>query len=56
MNHKRLGEIFQGIYDRFDKMRPISLEELENETLNALSLTKLQRLAKGRQRSPRVLE
>ena len=36
MNHKRLREIFQGIYDRFDKMRPTSLEELENETLDAM--------------------
>lgn len=36
MDHKTLGEIFQGIYDRFDEMRPTSLDELENETLAAM--------------------
>jgi hypothetical protein len=36
MNHKTLGEIFQEIYDRFDEMRPTSLDELENETLDAM--------------------
>jgi hypothetical protein len=36
MDHKTLGEIFQGIYDRFDKMSPTSLDELEKETLDAM--------------------
>jgi hypothetical protein len=36
MDHKTLGEIFQGIYDRFEGMRPTSLDELENETLDAM--------------------
>ena len=36
MDHKALGEIFQDIYDSFDAMEPTNLDELENETLNAM--------------------
>ena len=37
MDHKRLGEIFQEIYDEFSGMAPTSLDRLENAVLDAMS-------------------
>ena len=36
MDHKTLGEIFQGIYDEFSAMKPTSLDELEDKVLRAM--------------------
>ena len=36
MDHKALGEIFQGIYEEFSEMKPTSLDELEDKVLAAM--------------------
>jgi hypothetical protein len=36
MDHKTLGEIFQGIYAEFSDMKPTSLDELEEKVLRAM--------------------
>ena len=36
MDHKKLGQIFQEIYDEFSGMSPTSLDQLENAVLDAM--------------------